>query len=157
MDYSQVKDLIKTINNSEFTEFELSLDGTFIKMSKLGTKTQNVSDTKKTKDFTQIKDDILSDEEIEEPITILPAQKHEVVNGNLVFSPIVGTFYNSPSPDKPVFFKVGDKVKKGDVLCIVEAMKIMNEIISVYDGEIAEIFVVNEQMVEYSQPLFRIV
>ena len=70
---------------------------------------------------------------------------------------MVGTFYSSPSPDKGAFVKVGDNVKKGDVLCIVEAMKIMNEITSDVDGSVAEILVNNEDMVEYNQPLFRII
>ena len=69
---------------------------------------------------------------------------------------MVGTFYASSSPEKDAFVKVGDKVKKGQVLCIVEAMKLMNEIESEYDGEIAEICVKNEEIVEYGKPLFKI-
>ena len=77
-------------------------------------------------------------------------------SGNIVKSPIVGTFYAAPGSDKPSFVKIGDKVQEGDTLCIVEAMKIMNEITSPYVGEIAEIYVSNEELVEYGQPLFRI-
>ena len=74
--------------------------------------------------------------------------------GNRVLSPMVGTFYAAPSPEKPPFVKVGDKVKKGQTLCIIEAMKLMNEIESDYDGEVVKILVNNEQMVEFGQPLF---
>lgn len=74
----------------------------------------------------------------------------------IVKSPIVGTFYGSSSPGTPAFVKVGDKVAKGDTLCIIEAMKIMNEIESEEAGEIVEILVVNEDIVEYGQPLMKI-
>lgn len=76
--------------------------------------------------------------------------------GNVIESPLVGTFYNAPSPEAEVFVKVGDTVKKGQVLGIIEAMKLMNEIESEYDGVVTEVLVENEQMVEYGQPLFRI-
>lgn len=77
--------------------------------------------------------------------------------GSLVKSPLVGTFYAAPSEDAQPFVKVGDQVKKGQVLAIVEAMKLMNEIESEFDGEIAEIYVANGEAVEYGQSLFRIV
>lgn len=73
-----------------------------------------------------------------------------------ITSPIAGVFYASQSPDSPLFVKVGDKVKKGDVLCIIEAMKLMNELTADKDGEIADICVKNEQIVEYGQTLFTI-
>ena len=78
------------------------------------------------------------------------------VSGNIVKSPLVGTFYAAPSEDAAPFVKVGDKVKKGQVLAIVEAMKLMNDIESDFDGEIIEILVENGQSVEYGQPLFSI-
>jgi acetyl-CoA carboxylase biotin carboxyl carrier protein len=71
-------------------------------------------------------------------------------------SPIVGTFYQSSSPDAPPFVAINDTVKKGDVLCIIEAMKLMNEIEAEVSGTIVEILVENGQAVEYDQPLFRI-
>ena len=77
--------------------------------------------------------------------------------GALVLSPTVGVFYASPSPDARPFVEVGDQVKKGDTLCIIEAMKLMNEIPSEVDGTVAEICVGNGQVVEHNQPLFRIV
>ena len=76
------------------------------------------------------------------------------VSGNEMKSPLVGTFYNAPSPDAEPFVKVGDRVKKGQTLGIIEAMKLMNEIECEYDGVIKEILVDNMDMVEYGQTLF---
>lgn len=75
-------------------------------------------------------------------------------DGEVVKSPIVGTFYRAPSPDADDFVKVGDQVEKGQTLCIVEAMKIMNEIESEFSGEIKKILVENAEAVEFEQPLF---
>ena len=80
----------------------------------------------------------------------------EAVSGNVIVSPLVGTFYSSASPENPPFVKVGDTVKKGQVMGIIEAMKLMNEIESEFDGVVEEILVDNEGVVEYGQPLFRI-
>ena len=83
------------------------------------------------------------------------APKEESTTGLLeVKSPIVGTFYRSPSPDKPPFFKVGDVIKSGDVVCIVEAMKLFNEIESEVAGRIVKVLVEDATPVEYDQTLF---
>ncbi|QEY65146.1 acetyl-CoA carboxylase biotin carboxyl carrier protein [Metapseudomonas lalkuanensis] len=79
------------------------------------------------------------------------------LNGNVVRSPMVGTFYRSPSPTTAAFVEVGQSVKKGDILCIVEAMKMMNHIEAEASGVIESILVENGQPVEYDQPLFTIV
>lgn len=79
-----------------------------------------------------------------------------VLEGKEVVSPLVGVVYLKPSPDKDNFKQIGDHVKKGDILCIVEAMKVMNEIVSDVDGELVEVLVESEQIVEYNQPLFRV-
>lgn len=84
------------------------------------------------------------------------AIEEKKVEGKEVKSPIVGTFYSAAGPDEKDFVSVGDKVKKGQVLCIIEAMKLMNEIESDFDGEVVDILVKNGQMVEYGQPLFLI-
>lgn len=76
--------------------------------------------------------------------------------GNILKSPIVGTYYNAPAPDKDPFVKVGQKINKGDVLMIIESMKLMNEIQSECDGTIAEIMVENGAGVEFDQPIMRI-
>ncbi|MBO1870529.1 acetyl-CoA carboxylase biotin carboxyl carrier protein [Lachnoanaerobaculum sp. Marseille-Q4761] len=76
------------------------------------------------------------------------------VSGHTVTSPLVGTFYSAPSPDAPSFVNVGDRVKKGQVIGIIEAMKLMNELESDFDGVIKEILVKDEDVVEFGQPLF---
>jgi acetyl-CoA carboxylase biotin carboxyl carrier protein len=76
--------------------------------------------------------------------------------GHIITSPFVGTFYRSPAPDQPSFVEVGSTVKKGQVLCIVEAMKLMNEIESEVAGKVAEVLTQNAQPVEFGQPLFRV-
>ena len=77
-------------------------------------------------------------------------------SGKAIKSPMVGVFYAAPSPDRPPFVNVGDTVKKGDVVCIIEAMKIMNEITATESGTITEVLVENGDVVEYDQPLFTI-
>jgi acetyl-CoA carboxylase biotin carboxyl carrier protein len=81
------------------------------------------------------------------------ASMAEEVSGKIVKSPIVGTFYSAPSPDKPPFVKTGDEVKKGDVIMIIESMKLMNEIQSEYDGVVEQILVSDGQAVEFDQPI----
>ncbi|GLB27797.1 acetyl-CoA carboxylase, biotin carboxyl carrier protein [Lacrimispora xylanolytica] len=80
----------------------------------------------------------------------------ELCTGNVVASPLVGTFYNASSPEAEPFVKAGDQVKKGQILGIIEAMKLMNEIECEYDGVVETVLVSNEDVVEYGQPLFRI-
>lgn len=87
------------------------------------------------------------------PSDITDKPEKSETNGNTVKSPIVGTFYASPSPDKPPFVKIGDTVKKGDVIMIIESMKLMNEVQSDFDGKILDILVENGQAVEYDQPI----
>jgi len=74
----------------------------------------------------------------------------------IVKSPMVGLFYSAPGTDKEPYVKTGDPVREGDILCIIEAMKIMNEITAEHDGIVAEIYAENKQIVEFNQPLFRI-
>ncbi len=81
------------------------------------------------------------------------AQASPVVSGNVVKSPIVGTFYAASAPDKPPFVTVGQQVKKGDVIMIIESMKLMNEVQSEFDGTVAEILVKNGEAVEFDQPI----
>ncbi|MCL1881331.1 MAG: acetyl-CoA carboxylase biotin carboxyl carrier protein [Oscillospiraceae bacterium] len=87
------------------------------------------------------------------PIATTPASG---AGGNVVTSPMVGTFYSAPAPEKPAFVKVGDSVKKGQVVCIVEAMKLMNEITSEFDGTVAEILVKDGDLVDFGKEMIRI-
>lgn len=85
-----------------------------------------------------------------------PEIPRETASGKVVKSPIIGTFYSAPAPGKPPFVSVGSDVKKGAVVCIVESMKLMNEINSDYDGKVAEIYVKDGESVEFDQPLMRL-
>lgn len=87
-----------------------------------------------------------------------PAEKPAEIpeKGNFITSPIIGTFYTSPAPEKPCFVKVGDTVNVGDVVCIIESMKLMNEINSEFSGRVAEVYVNNGDSVEFGQKLMRI-
>ena len=77
-------------------------------------------------------------------------------NEKVVESPLVGTFYSAASPEAPAYVSVGDKIEEGSIICIVEAMKVMNEIVAEYSGTVTEILVNNADPVEYGQPLFKI-
>lgn len=155
MTYSDVKELISIINSSALTSFELSIDNVSVKMSKnrcsepvVGTQELNAAYQQPAPMPTAMPQmEQTAPSAVEEAQPVLPA-------GDSVKSPIVGTFYSSPGPDKAPFVSKGDKVKKGDIVCIVEAMKIMNEITSDYDGEVKEVLVETGQLVEYGQPLF---
>ena len=81
-------------------------------------------------------------------------ESEKKIDGEIITSPMVGTLYSSPSPDSPPFVKVGDNVRRGDTLCILEAMKIMNELEAEYDCKILDILAENGEAVEYGKPLF---
>ena len=91
-------------------------------------------------------------------VSVTASEKPAAVSekGNFITSPIIGTFYSSTSPEKPSFVKVGDTINAGDVVCIIESMKLMNEINSEFSGKVAEIYVNNGDSVEYGQKLMRI-
>lgn len=93
---------------------------------------------------------------ISQPVEAQSESHQEDSNLKVITSPLVGTFYSASSPEDEPFVKVGDVIKKGQKLGIIEAMKLMNDIESDYDGEIVEVMVTNENMVEYGQPLFKI-
>ncbi|MCL1823643.1 MAG: acetyl-CoA carboxylase biotin carboxyl carrier protein [Oscillospiraceae bacterium] len=96
------------------------------------------------------------------PVPVIPASSPitsvsgSAETGSFIKSPIVGTFYAAPAADKPPFIKVGDRIEKGKVVCIVESMKLMNEIISEYNGTVAEIYVKDGEAVEYDQKMIKI-
>jgi acetyl-CoA carboxylase biotin carboxyl carrier protein len=153
MDYKAIQELIKTVSDSKLTLVELETEGLKIKLEK--NNNEVVVDR-----LPQVVRTVSVEEQsfpVIEPVKIEEKVQEVKKVGTVITSPIVGTFYASPGPDSKIFVEVGSKVKKGDVLCIIEAMKLMNEIESEVDGEVAEILVNNEQMVEYGQPLFRIV
>jgi acetyl-CoA carboxylase biotin carboxyl carrier protein len=157
MDYKSIQELIKTVSDSKLTLVELETEGIKIRLERKqeAVSIERVPEVVKTiavEKAVPVINEIVRTEERPE---VKPQETKK--DGTIVSSPIVGTFYASSGPNSEAFVTVGSKVKKGQVLCIIEAMKLMNEIESEVDGEIAEILVSNEQMVEYGQPLFRIV
>ena len=155
MDYKDIKKLIDDMGNSNLDSLEIEFpEGIKISMTKntgkevvITTGGPNVIEGSAPMTPPVVR---------ENKGTSLVNVQNDEENYKIVKSPMVGTFYASSAPDKDPFVKVGDKVHKGQVLCIVEAMKLMNEIESEFDGEIVEIGVNNEDIVEYSKPLFKI-
>lgn len=144
MELENLLKLIETVSASELTGFRYEENGVKIDMSKKKEKLQVVQSEPEL--IFAGKTVSSMDETVKEGNT----------EGEVVTSPLVGTYYEAPAEDAEAFVKVGDRVKKGQTLAIIEAMKLMNEIESEYDGVIKEIMVKNGQPVEYGQPLFRI-
>lgn len=145
MEYEKIKQLMDDMGNSKLSSIDIDFpDGTKISMKK----NENVEiSTKAMKSSSQeVKKEELKSE-----------QSSNEDTGKIVKSPMVGTFYIKPNPSANPYVEVGKKVKKGDVLCIIEAMKLMNEIESEFDGEVAEIFIKDGEAVEYGKPLFKII
>lgn len=150
MNYEEIKKLLDDMGNSKVDSLDIEFpDGIKISMKKNETIIKEIVQDNTRQQATQV--DRNATENIS---TESKSQMDE--NYKIVKSPMVGTFYSSPSPKEDSFVKVGDTVKKGDVLCVVEAMKLMNEIESEFDGQIVEICAKNEDMVEYGMPLFKI-
>lgn len=149
MKFENLITLIKTVSDSKLTEFRLEENGTSIYLNKTKP-TASDAVFLNTADIDKIQ------KNVEEKTLELEDNAAEKPEGNIVRSPLVGTFYAAPSEDAEPYVAVGDTVKKGQTLAIVEAMKLMNEIESEFDGRVAEIYVQNGQAVEYGEPLFRI-
>ena len=168
MDFNGIKELIETVNSSDIAYFEYETNDGHIKMDKSLTRnlTEASSNSKEIiiKDEKETKASVPNtsneDKNISQTQSINKEENKPLEEDNenlyIVKSPMVGTFYSSPSPDKDAFVRVGDKVNASSILCIIEAMKLMNEIQSDYDCEIEAVLVSNEQKVEYGQPLFRV-
>ena len=155
MDYKDIKKLMDDMGNSKLDSLDIEFpDGIKISMTKNSQK--EVVVTTKGTDVMEASTPIAVPAVTEKKEDSLVAMDNKEENYKIVKSPMVGTFYESSSPDAEAFVKIGDKVKKGQVLCIVEAMKLMNEIESEFDGEIVEVCVKNEEVVEYGMPLFKI-
>ncbi len=141
MEYEKIKQLIEEMGNSKLTEVDIEFpDGTKISMKK-----DRIQET-----IVQA----VQDTPIMIPNTTIEVQKEK--KGNIIKSPMVGTFYLKPSPAAEPYIEIGKDVKKGDVLCIIEAMKLMNEIEAEYTGKVTEILVKDGEAVEYGTPLLRI-
>ena len=151
MNYEEIKRLIDDMGEAKIDELSIEFpEGIKISMkknkapvmpSKVAESVQYITVPEKTEQKVETKQ---SEKEEEE-------EEYKIVK-----SPMVGTFYSKSSPDAKPYVEVGSKVKKGDILCIVEAMKLMNEIESEFDGEIVEVCVKDGEMVDYGKPLFKI-
>ena len=149
MEYSDIKRLLDDMGNSKVDSLDIEFpDGTKIKMKKNEAK---IIEAIEPRPMPVVKEVSLPTEPKEEQKAVVATEKYKEVK-----SPMVGTFYSAPSPKDAPYVKIGDKVKKGDVLCVVEAMKLMNEIESEFDGEIAEVCVNDGEMVDYGRPLFKL-
>lgn len=147
MNYEDIKKLIEDMGNSKLTEINIDFpDGTRIGMKK----------DKEVQVIERTTSQIVQSQPVVEKTENKQESETKEEQGNIVKSPMVGTFYLRPDPNSAPYVEVGKNVKKGDVLCIIEAMKLMNEIESEFDGTIAEILVKDGEMVEYGKPLFRI-
>jgi acetyl-CoA carboxylase biotin carboxyl carrier protein len=164
MEYKQIQELIKTINKSNISELAIK-DGEF----EITIKQQATAGTEGSGMQQQIFHHMppqMHMPQMQQPqqqqqqapsapaADTAPASASGSSSGTPVKSPMIGTFYRSAGPDKPVFVNVGDEVKKGDVLCIIEAMKLFNEIESEVSGRIVKVLVDDATPVEYDQPLF---
>ena len=148
MEYEKIKQLMQDMGNSKLTAIDIDFpDGTKISMKKEAT-TQTI-----TVNQTETKPIELQTE----ATPYVSSKETTPKDGNLVTSPMVGTFYIKPSPTADNYVEIGKNVKKGDTLCIIEAMKLMNEIESEFNGTITEILVNDGEPVEYGTPLFRII
>ena len=155
MEIKEIIQLIEAVSENSLTSFELEQGNTKISIKKKGPKVVQVAGAAGSVTGPA-----------EEVVTVLDAQVQpaaepkkaaaDIGSDKVVTSPLVGTFYSASSPDAQPYVKEGDTVKKGQVLGIIEAMKLMNEIESEYDGVVEAVLVGNEEVVEYGQPLFRI-
>lgn len=149
MEYKEIKQLMEDMENSNLSSLDISLsDGTKINIKK--------DIEKNVKEYNESNKKInIKNENNQIDFTVQNnKQENEIENKNILKSPMVGTFYLKPSPTSAPYVEIGKEVKKGDTLCIIEAMKLMNEIESEYDGKIAKILVKDGEPVEYGTQLF---
>ena len=150
MNIKEIKEVLQLMAEHDLTEVEIEKDGLKIKLIK------GFSGKIRTESSVDSRTMIVPLPSLHEKGPILTESAPDSPNTAVVKSPMVGTFYASPAPDQPVYVAPGKKVKEGDVLCIVEAMKLMNEIKAEVSGTIQEVLVKNGQPVEFDQPLFKI-
>jgi acetyl-CoA carboxylase biotin carboxyl carrier protein len=149
IDYEEIAKLVSFLEEKHLTHFELEVEGFKIKISRALSQAEALAKSSVQAPASQ-PDQAQPTIEAAPAITDSPDQFHYIT------SPMVGTFYRAPNPSSPAFVEIGEEVKKSQTLCIIEAMKLMNEIESDVDGVIVEIFVENGKPVEYGQRLFSI-
>jgi len=154
MDIKEIQNLIKFVAKSGATEVKLEMDDFKITIK---TTTESAAETAYIQQIpvqTQISAPVAQAPVV--PVADAPAAVDSTDNDKFIVikSPIIGTFYRKPSPDKPAFAEVGNTIKSGDVLCVIEAMKLFNEIESEINGKIIKVLVEDSSPVEFDQPLF---
>lgn len=150
MDIRKVKKLIELLEESGIDEIEISEGEESIRISRSSNKMMSMPQ------YAMPQVPMAAPAPVAAAVEA-PAEAKKEMSGHIVRSPMVGTFYSSPSPSSPAFVEVGKQVKKGDTICIVEAMKMMNQIEADKSGTIEAILVESGEPVEYDQPLFTIV
>jgi len=165
MNYKEIQELLKMINRSDITEFKIK-EGDFSLSIKANRGLDNPVIVQQVQTSQPVQVPIVAPPTISAPVVSAPTEASPKANeaevkstdADLITikSPIVGTFYRSASPDKPPFIKIGDTIKQGQVVCIVEAMKLFNEIESDVSGKVVKIMTEDASPVEYDQVLFLI-
>jgi acetyl-CoA carboxylase biotin carboxyl carrier protein len=157
MEYKQIQELLKAVNKSNISELSIK-DGDFeITIKQANTETQYVAVQASMPQMMQQAPQMMqAPQAMPQQIASTPAAPAaaEASNTVIIKSPMIGTFYRSASPDKPSFVSIGDEIKPGQVICIVEAMKLFNEIESEISGRIIKVLVDDASPIEYDQPLF---
>lgn len=166
MKFDEVKELIAIFEKSDMGEMEIKLDGDSVHLGrnasfsvgKSGSEdVKTVTVTSKNESVSQAEAISKVSENTEDTQPLKTDKSDNVATASkTVTAPIVGTYYQSQAPDKPPFVKVGDTIAEGDVVCIIEAMKFMNEVVSEVSGKIVEVLVQDGEFVEFGQPLFKV-
>ena len=164
MDYKEIVNLMKEMNKTNLTKLEIEENGVKICLEKeaavVSAAQPMIANPVAMPGYAPAA--VIQSQAVAQTAVVTPVsnegsgKEQEEAGTKKITSPMVGTFYTAASPDKPPFVKIGDKVKKGQTICIIEAMKLMNEIESEHDGEIVKILINNEEMVEFGQPMFLI-
>ncbi|GKS81864.1 acetyl-CoA carboxylase, biotin carboxyl carrier protein [Ligilactobacillus pabuli] len=149
MEFNEIKKLMDEFNSSNTREMEITTEGFHIHLSKNENSFQAEAQIPTPTAAAAVPTNVAE----KQPVETKPV---EVEEGTVIKAPMVGTVYLKPEPQKPAYVAVGQKVKKGDVICIIEAMKMMTEIKSEVSGTISEVLVENEELVEFDQPLLRV-
>ncbi|MBC7747058.1 MAG: acetyl-CoA carboxylase biotin carboxyl carrier protein [Methylotenera sp.] len=154
MDLKEIQNLIKFVANSGVAEVKLEMDD--VKITIRTTLEGNVTETTYVQQMPAqaVPQQVAAAAQMAPVAAVPEAPVVENSHYIIIKSPIIGTFYRKPSPDKPMFVEVGKTISKGDVLCVIEAMKLFNEIESEISGKIVKILVDDMSPVEFDQPLF---
>ena len=160
MRYEEVKELIAIFEKSDLNDMEIQFDNAVIKLNRNAASSSQAQAVPQNTISEIVNTQVPVIEPVQNTVSDTPAVEYKNDTsdgtGRFIKAPIVGTFYQSSAPDKPPFVKVGDTIAKGDVVCIIEAMKFMNEVNSEESGKITEVLANDGDFVEFGQPLFRV-